>query len=310
MPTSKTVIGRYAPSPTGDMHLGNLRTALLAWLQARLQNGIILLRMDDLDQLRVVSGSADTILYDLEWMGLDWDGEIVYQSQRTELYQSALQRLAEQGLVYECFCSRKDIQQAASAPHGQETPYLGTCSNLTANLAEIKRQEKAPALRVRVNECEINFIDHCAGECREKLCRSCGDFVIKRADGLFSYQLATAVDDIAQGITDVVRGADLIDSTARQLYLMQRLKPELSKPRYWHVPLMHDDQGERMAKRCGSMSAASWRSDGSSCEVLIGKLAASIGLLPEPYSISAQELLVELTIETFQNAIQNYNAPK
>lgn len=300
---SNTIVGRYAPSPTGDLHLGNLRTALLAWLHARLQGGKFLLRMDDLDQPRVVEGSADQILRDLEWLGLDWDDEVVYQSQRTDLYQDALSRLTENELTYECFCSRKDIQQAASAPHGSNGVYPGTCRDLDPVMADQKKVEKTPAIRVSVDNSEIIFNDGCLGEFSDILNKSCGEFVIKRADGLFAYQLATAVDDIEQDITDVVRGADLIDSTARQIYLMQQLSSEFSIPRYWHVPLMLDDHGERMAKRDGSRSVAQWRDKGNSAEQLIGYLAASVHLIDKENPISATDLLAQISLQEWQRAL-------
>ena len=298
------IIGRYAPSPTGDLHLGNLRTALLAWLGVRLQEGIFLMRMDDLDQLREVDGSAAQILRDIEWLGLDWDGEVVYQSQRTELYQQAMQNLEAQELVYPCFCSRKDIQHAASAPHAQYGLYPGICTQLDASAIKLKQQKKSPAFRVRVGTAEINFCDQCLGDYRDELRKSCGDFVIKRADGLFAYQLATAVDDIDQGVTEVVRGADLIDSTARQIYLMNRLNTDFSEPVYWHVPLMLNDEGERMAKRDGSLSIEEWRSSNGTAAGLIGFLAASINLIDRPDAISAQELLAQLTLKKWQETMQ------
>ena len=298
------IIGRYAPSPTGALHIGNLRTALLAWLGIRLQAGVFLMRMDDLDQLREVEGSAAQILRDIEWLGLDWDGEVVYQSQRTELYQQAMQGLTDQGLVYPCFCSRKDIQEAASAPHAQHGLYPGTCAQLDASAIELKQQKKPPAYRVRVSGREISFCDQCLGDYQDELEKSCGDFVIKRADGLFAYQLATAVDDIEQGITDVVRGADLIDSTARQIYLMNHLNVNFPEPIYWHVPLMLNDEGDRMAKRDGSLSIEKWRSKNGNAAGLIGFLAANINLIDRPDAISAQELLAQLTLKKWQEAMQ------
>lgn len=296
MSTPHNIVGRYAPSPTGPLHIGNLRTALLAWLHVRLQGGRFLLRMEDLDLPRVVDSSADSILRDLEWLGLDWDGEVVYQSQRTGLYQAALSQLEQQNLVYDCFCSRKDIQQAASAPHGKEGVYPRTCVDLDSVTVEQKRQQKAPAVRVRVNDKPISFNDGCVGPYQQTLTQACGDFVIKRADGLFAYQLAVVVDDLEQGVTDVVRGADLIDSTARQIYLAEQLQPDASTT-YWHVPLMLDDHGQRMAKRDGSLSIAEWREDGSNAEQLVGLLASSLGIIETSDVLSATDLLSELTIE-------------
>ena len=301
------VIGRYAPSPTGDLHLGNLRTALLAWLQVRLQGGEFLLRMDDLDQPRVVIDSADQILQDLEWLGLDWDGEVVYQSKRHDLYQNALEELSHNGLVYECFCSRKDIQQAASAPHNTLGVYSGTCLGLDSEIIELKRLQKSPALRVQVNSKKIEFEDGCLGLFSHNLSESCGDFVIKRADGLFAYQLATAVDDKEQGVTDVLRGADLLDSTARQIYLTQALDDTIKPPKYWHVPLMLDDQGERMAKRGGALSLAEWRAEGKTAPELITFLAGSLGLIDTKLAISAGDLLIDLSLEEWHQQIRSFS---
>jgi glutamyl-tRNA synthetase len=296
--------GRYAPSPSGDQHLGNLRTALLAWLQARLLKGRFLLRIEDLDTPRVVAGSADQILRDLQWLGLDWDGSVVKQSQRSELYQRDLQTLSDLGLVYPCFCSRKDIQQAASAPHGNRSVYPGTCAHLNQQSAELKSVKKDPALRLRVNESEISFVDGVVGSCQEVLAHSCGDFVIKRADGLFAYQLAVIVDDIEQGVTHVLRGADLLESTARQIYIAEQLTGKLSLIDYSHVPLMADDQGNRMAKRDKSYPVAQGRSRGKSAEDLVGFLAYSSGLLPQAEPISTDELLQHICYADWQQSLK------
>lgn len=260
----KVIVGRYAPSPTGDLHLGNIRTALLAWLQARSQGGKFLLRMEDLDKPRVVNGSAKQILFDLEWLGIDWDGDVVYQSQRTHLYEDALLNLTKQGLVYPCYCSRKDIQQAASAPHKQSVVYPGTCRNLSDVERIEKSKFKAPALRVKVD-----------GD----LSDSCGDFVVKRADGLFAYQMAVVVDDLEQGVTHVLRGQDLLESTARQQYLAKKISSELFEIQYTHVPMMLDESGVRMSKRDGSLSVSEYKAKGYCAEKLIGELAFSLGIV-------------------------------
>ena len=302
----RPIVGRYAPSPTGDLHLGNLRTALIAWLHARLQGGTFLLRMEDLDVPRTVDGSADQILRDLEWLGLDWDGEVVYQSAREPYYQAALESLEQQGLVYQCFCSRKDIQQAVSAPHSSTGVYPGTCESLTSQQIEKKRQQKAPALRLRVQNSIIEFKDGCLGNRKESLAQTVGDFVIKRADGLFAYQLAVIVDDLEQGVTEVVRGADLIDSTLRQIYLAQKLSANQNRPNYWHVPLLMDNEGKRMAKRDGSQSVQNWCDEGGPAEKLIGELASSLRLCPDLSVISLTDLLNSLDFETFTKAIQSH----
>ena len=264
MAISKKVVGRYAPSPTGDLHLGNIRTALLAWLQVRSLGGKFLLRMEDLDTPRVVKGSAEQILSDLKWLGIDWDGDVVYQSRRTHLYQGALETLTEQGLIYPCYCSRKDIQQAASAPHSQGVIYPGTCRNLTNEQRAEKAKFKIPSLRVKVDGDLLN---------------SCGDFVVKRADGLFAYQMAVVVDDLEQSVTHVLRGQDLLESTSRQQYLASKLSPQSHEIQYKHVPLMLDDAGMRLSKRDGSLSVAEYKSQGYSAQRLIGDLAFSLGLL-------------------------------
>jgi glutamyl-tRNA synthetase len=212
-------VGRYAPSPTGDLHLGNARTALLAWLSARRAGGRFLLRFEDLDSARVRPGCARQQAESLAWLGLDWDGAPVWQSERTEGYEAALAALRERGVLYECFCSRADVRRAASAPHGPDGPiYGGVCRELTAEeRAQRRLLGREPSLRVRMQGAS-------------------GDIVVRRGDGVVAYQLAVAVDDAAQGVTHVVRGADLADSTARQLELYRLLSLE-PVPGHTHVPL-------------------------------------------------------------------------
>lgn len=284
------------------MHLGNVRTALLAWLHARLHKGQFLLRIEDLDTPRVVAGSAGQILSDLEWLGMDWDGEVVCQSARHELYAQALLALSEKDLTYECFCSRQDIRLAASAPHKSSPAYPGTCAALDAATIANKRLHKKPAIRVRVGNETTSFTDGCIGEYAEQLSKTCGDFVVRRADDLFAYQLAVIVDDLQQGITDVVRGEDLLDSSTRQIYLARQLGADNRIPNYWHVPLMYDANGKRMSKRYGSPSLAEWRADGNTAQALIGYLAADAGLLPEAIPLSLNDLLQELSADDWRNA--------
>lgn len=287
------MIGRYAPSPTGDLHLGNLRTALFAWLHARVNGGRFLLRMEDLDTPRVVPGSADKILQDLTWLGLDWDGEVEFQSNRRQLYCDVLNDLTSRGMTYPCFCSRKDIQQASSAPHGKPGVYPGTCANLDAVQVKKKAGLKPAAIRVRVPH---------------SLQRDCGDFVLRRADGLHAYQLAVVVDDLAQGVSDVVRGADLADSTERQLFLANLIDSQAPKLRYHHVPLMLDDDGNRMSKRDGSFSAQQWRDNGGSAESLISFLARSLGLREDDVPLSAAELLTDVDLDGYDKFADIFNA--
>jgi glutamyl-tRNA synthetase len=243
--------GRFAPSPTGTLHLGNLRTALLAWLFARSAGARYLVRMEDLDTGRVKPGVAEEQLADIAAIGLDWDGEVVYQSARLGLYADAIAQLRAAGRVYECFCTRAEIRAAASAPHGPlpEGAYPGTCLRLTqAELASKRASGRPPALRVRAEAERVTFVDRLLGPQEGVV----DDFVIQRNDGAPAYNLAVVVDDAAQGIGEVVRGADLVDSTPRQLYLARLLG--LSEPRHAHVPLVLGPDGARLAKRHGDVT--------------------------------------------------------
>lgn len=302
MNLQQAYVGRYAPSPSGDQHLGNLRTAMIAWLDARLRGGTFLLRMEDIDTPRVVAGSADRIIKDLSLLGLDWDGPLVYQSQCLDYYQDALAQLQSKDLIYPCFCSRKDIRTAASAPHQAMLVYPGTCSELTEQQVHEKALKKTPALRLRISDELIEFEDSCLGKQSQLLKRDTGDFVVKRADGLFAYQWAVVVDDLRQGVTNVVRGADLIDSTGRQIYLSRLLGS--MQMQYCHAPLMLDDAGVRMAKRHRSQTAEQWRDSGKSTQDLVGMLANSLGLISTAEAISMDELKKSLDVETFERRLR------
>ncbi len=241
--------GRYAPSPTGTLHLGNLRTALLAWLFARSAGSRFLVRMEDLDSGRVREGLAEQQLADLAAIGLDWDGEVVFQSQRLDRYEAAIEALGD--LVYECYCTRAEIREAASAPHGPlpEGAYPGTCLRLTAaELAAKRATGRPPALRVRAEAARIVFADRLHGDTEGVV----DDFVVRRNDGAPAYNLAVVVDDAAQGVEEVVRGDDLLDSTPRQLFLARALG--LPEPAYAHVPLVLGPDGARLAKRHGAVT--------------------------------------------------------
>jgi glutamyl-tRNA synthetase len=243
--------GRFAPSPTGTLHLGNLRTALLAWLFARSDGSGFVVRMEDLDTGRVRAGMAEQQLADLAAIGLDWDGEIVYQSHRTALYADALEALRADGRVYECFCTRAEIREAASAPHGPlpEGAYPGTCLRLSAaELADRRARGRPPALRVRADAARVVFEDRLHGRQEGVV----DDFVVRRNDGAHAYNLAVVVDDDAQGVGEVVRGDDLLDSTPRQLFLARALR--LREPAYAHVPLVLGPDGARLAKRHGAVT--------------------------------------------------------
>jgi glutamyl-tRNA synthetase len=245
------VTGRFAPSPTGTLHLGNLRTALLAWLFARSAGSPFLVRMEDLDAGRVRPGTDEEQLRDLAAIGVDWDGEVVYQSARLDLYADAIETLRGAGRVYECYCTRAEIRAAASAPHGPlpEGAYPGTCLRLTAaELAEKRASGRPPALRVRADAEHVRFADRTAGPQEGVV----DDFVVQRNDGAPAYNLAVVVDDAAQGVEEVVRGDDLLDSTPRQLWLARALG--VSEPTHAHVPLVLGPDGARLAKRHGDVT--------------------------------------------------------
>jgi len=238
------VTGRFAPSPTGPLHFGSLLVAVGSYCLARQAGGRWLLRMEDLDTPRVVPGAADAILRSLERLGLEWDGEIVWQSRRAEAYEAAASRLRARGLVFDCACSRKEV--LASAPHpGEEGPvYPGRCRH------GLPPGRTPRALRVRVAEEPVCFTDGVFGACEQHLHTAVGDFVVRRADGLFAYQLAVVVDDADAGVNQVVRGADLLSSTPRQIYLHACL--DLPVPSYVHFPLAVDARGEKLSKRHGA----------------------------------------------------------
>lgn len=296
---SALIRGRYAPSPTGALHLGNLRTALLAWLFARCDTGRFVLRIEDLDRPRVRPGASEELLADLRWLGLDWDeGPDVggpyapyTQSARAAHYEDSLQRLREAGLVYPCYCSRADIARIASAPHGNEGPrYPGTCRRLSQ--AQRRQHEAAgrrPCLRLRVpDERVVTFDDLLVGCCRQHVQQTVGDVILRRADGIVAYQLAVVVDDGLMHITQVVRGRDLLASTARQILLYEALG--FPVPTFAHVPLALDSAGRRLAKRERSAGLEPLRARGVTPQQVIAQLAASCGLVTTGEAISAVEL--------------------
>jgi glutamyl-Q tRNA(Asp) synthetase len=239
--TFGTVTGRFAPSPTGSLHLGSLVAAVGSWLLARQAGGRWLVRIEDIDTARVVPGSAEEILATLQRYGLQWDGDVVWQSQRTALYERALATLRERGLVYDCACSRAELQRAASAPLGREPVYPGTCRD------RLPPGRAARAIRFRAPDEVIAFDDLLRGRVEENVARETGDFVVRRADGLFAYQLAVVVDDEEQGVTQVVRGGDLLSSTARQIALQRALG--YRTPEYAHLPLVLNADGTKLGKR-------------------------------------------------------------
>lgn len=281
------VRGRFAPSPSGRMHLGNLFCALLSWLSVKSRGGEWILRIEDLDTARCRPDYARQVEEDLRWLGLAWDeggsaggpDAPYFQSERTALYEAALARLRGMGLVYPCFCTRAQLH-AASAPHREDglTVYPGTCRGLTPE--DIARREAAGrkgALRLRVPEETVTFTDGHLGEVTEYLPTDCGDFLLRRSDGLFAYQLAVVVDDAAMGVTEVVRGADLLSSTPRQLLLYELLGWEV--PEFYHFPLLLSPDGRRLSKRDGDLGLGALR-ERYTPEEIIGKLAYLAGQNP------------------------------
>ena len=281
------VRGRFAPSPSGRMHLGNLFCALLSYLSVKSRGGEWILRIEDLDTARCRPEYARQVEEDLRWLGLAWDeggsaggpDAPYFQSERTALYEAALARLRGMGLVYPCFCTRAQLH-AASAPHREDglTVYPGTCRGLTPE--DIARREAAGrkgALRLRVPEETVTFTDRHLGEVTEYLPTDCGDFLLRRSDGLFAYQLAVVVDDAAMGVTEVVRGADLLSSTPRQLLLYELLGWEA--PEFYHFPLLLSPDGRRLSKRDGDLGLGALR-ERYTPEEIIGKLAYLAGQNP------------------------------
>ncbi len=272
--------GRFAPSPTGALHLGNARTALLAWLDIRAAGGAFVLRMEDLDPQRSSGVSSAGIIEDLQWLGLDWEegpgvgGQVgpYNQSERAGLYVSAVERLLAEGKAFRCSCSRAEVARAANAPHaGEEGPrYPGTCRNRPAH------PERPTSVRLRVEYGLVTFDDLFAGPQSFDVSQDSGDFVIQRADGVAAYQLAVALDDALMNMARIVRGDDLLSSTPRQLLVYRALG--LSEPRFGHVPLMVGEDGHRLAKRGGSLTLQSLRARGVPPERVVGFLARTAGL--------------------------------
>jgi glutamyl-tRNA synthetase len=284
--------GRFAPSPTGDLHVGNLRTALLAWLLARSTGRAFVVRMEDLDRVTASPEAAARQLADLAVIGLDWDGDVVFQSERFDLYRAAIDRLATAGRVYPCFCTRREIRAeidaAAAAPHASAVPigaYPGTCRDLSDGERAARAAAGRPAaLRLRTEGERIAVVDRFAGRFEG----SADDVVLARADGVPAYNLAVVVDDAAQGVTQVVRGDDLLDSTPRQILLQHLLG--YPRPEYAHVPLVVDEHGARLAKRHTAVTLGDLVEQGWEPAELTAALGRSLGI-PAGRTASATDLL-------------------
>jgi glutamyl-tRNA synthetase len=282
------MVGRYAPSPTGELHLGNLRTALLAWLFARSAGSRFLIRVEDLDEGRVREAFVASQLEDLRALGIDWDGEVVRQSARTSLYDSALERLERDRRVYRCFCSRREVREAASAQHGvaPEGFYPGTCRDLPAGESDRRAEEGAPfALRLRAEGEEVAVTDRLHGGLTDPV----DDLVLRRSDGAFAYNLAVVVDDANQGIEEVVRGDDLLPATAGQALLCDLLG--LDRPLWTHVPLVLGPDGARLAKRHGDVTLADLAAGGLGPGDAVTWMARSLGLAEARERVAAADLV-------------------
>ena len=282
----KQIIGRFAPTPSGRMHLGNVFAALLSWLSPKSQGGGWILRMEDLDTLRTREEYAQVLREDLQWLGLSWDEETAAQSTRSAVYDRYFEALREKNLLFPCYCTRSQLHNV-NAPHLSDGTYVyaGTCRNLTpAQRAEKKRD---PSWRVMVPDREYALCDLVQGDYRENLLTDCGDFVVRRADGVYVYQLAVTVDDGESGVTEVVRGWDLLGSAPRQMYLQELFGFE--HPRYAHIPMLMAPEGRRLSKRDQDLDMGALRSR-LKPEQLIGVLAHAAGLTETAAPISAREL--------------------
>lgn len=282
-------IGRFAPSPTGRMHLGNIFCALLSWLSAKSQGGKWLLRIEDIDPGRSRQEYADLLMDDLEWLGLAWDADPVCQSQRSDIYEHYFEELKRQGLTYPCYCTRADLL-ATQAPHESDgrVVYAGTCRHLPP------QPERMGATRLMVPDRDIAFTDGHYGIYTTNLARQVGDFIIRRKDGAWAYQLAVVVDDALMGVTEVVRGRDLLLSSPQQMYVAELLG--FSQPHFIHLPLLCNAEGQRLSKRDRSLDMEHLRRRCTAHQV-IGWLAHLAGLIPAPDAISAEKLLAEFSWE-------------
>lgn len=283
------VVGRFAPTPSGRMHLGNVFAALIAWLSVRSQGGSLVLRMEDLDTERTKAEYAQVLREDLLWLGLDWDEETPPQSERSSVYTQYFEKLMDEGLLYPCYCTRSQLH-SVNAPHLSDGTYVysGTCARLTD--AQRAATGRVPAWRVRVPDRQWTVDDKAQGIFRQNLKDDCGDFVVRRADGVFVYQLAVTVDDGEAGVTEVVRGLDLLGSAPRQMYLQELFG--FFHPQYAHVPMLLAPDGRRLSKRDKDLDLGVLRQH-LSPEALLGNLACAAGLIDRSKPVSARELAGE-----------------
>ena len=290
------LVGRFAPTPSGRMHLGNVFAAMVAWLSVRSRGGALVLRMEDLDTQRTSDEYAETLRQDLKWLGLDWDLETAPQSKRSNIYDHYFEMLREKGLLYPCYCTRSQLH-SVNAPHLSDGTYVypGTCRNLTAE--ERAAFDRSPSWRLEVPDRVWQFTDLCQGAYQQNLSTDCGDFVVRRADNVYVYQLAVTVDDGEAGVTEVVRGMDLLSSAPRQMYLQELLG--FPHPTYGHVPMLMSPDGRRLSKRDKDLDLGVLRQR-MRPEALLGILASSAGIIDRNVSISAAELSREFKWENLR----------
>ena len=291
--TKNPPVGRFAPTPSGRMHLGNVFAALIAWLSVRSRGGFLVLRMEDLDTQRTSAEFAETLRRDLLWLGLDWDLETKPQSQRGPVYDRYFEKLMDLGLLYPCYCTRSQLHNV-NAPHLSDGTYVypGTCRDLTD--AQRAAMNRLPAWRVRVPNRVYSFRDLSRGPYAQNIATDCGDFVVRRADGIYVYQLAVTVDDGEAGVTEVVRGTDLQGSSPRQMYLQELFG--FPHPQYGHVPMLMAPDGRRLSKRDRDLDLGILQTR-CTPEKILGTLAASAGIIPQYEPISARELSREFSWE-------------
>ena len=286
---ANTVVGRFAPSPTGRMHAGNIFAALMSWLIVKSQNGRIILRIEDLDVERSKKQWIDQVQRDFESLGLTWDEGPYFQQNRFDVYREAFEEAKRAGEVYPCFCTRADLH-AASAPHrGEKAVYPGTCRKLAASEIECRKAERDPSWRIAVPDAEYALDDLVQGSFSQNLARDCGDFVIRRSDGLYAYQLAVVVDDGEQGVNCIVRGMDLLASTPQQLFMQELLG--FKHPTYAHVPLIVGEKDRRLSKRDRDAGFDELLARFKSPEGVIGHIAAIVGLTDREEPLTCEELL-------------------
>lgn len=313
------IVGRLAPSPSGEMHLGNAFTYVLAWCAARKLGGKVLFRMEDIDERCKREDLKVQVIDDMRWLGLTWDGEITYQSNRTHIYDEIFHEIAKKGLVYPCFCSRADLH-AASAPHKTDGTYVysGKCKNLkSSEIAEIAKT-KNPSYRIKVPDVAISITDEICGQYSQNLKTECGDFVIRRSDNVPAYQFAVSVDDYLQGINQIVRGNDLLSSTPRQVFLRdvisfvttsndgyyadsKRLDRAAQSLQFAHVPLLTDRSGRRLAKRDRDLTVKALRESGVCAKNIIGYFAYILKFIDTPEQMSLEELLKMFALDKIEN---------